>query len=114
MQGNSGCCIIGEVTEEKVCIVQDADYIYREEIEKIGLNTDLGQYFAAITNMRSVGCMGDERTYDYAIALRAVTTSDFMTAESAELSWEVLGKVSNRIVNEVKGVNRVLYDCTGK
>ena len=74
----------------------------------------MGQYFAAITNMRSVGCMGDERTYDYAIALRAVLTSDFMTAESAELPWEVLGKVTSRIVNEVKGVNRVLYDCTGK
>ena len=95
-------------------IVQDADAIYREEIDKAGIAGDLGQYFAAITNMRSVGCMGDERTYDYAIALRAVLTSDFMTAESAELPWEVLGKATSRIVNEVKGVNRVLYDCTGK
>lgn len=109
-----GVRIIGEVTPEKVRIVQEADYIYREEIAKAGVDKDLGQYFAAITNMRSVGCMGDERTYDYAIALRAVLTSDFMTAESAELPWEVLGTVTRRIVNEVKGVNRVLYDCTGK
>ena len=109
-----GVRIIGEVTPEKVRIVQDADYIYREEIAKAGIAGELGQYFAAITNMRSVGCMGDERTYDYAIALRAVLTSDFMTAESAELPWEVLGTVTRRIVNEVKGVNRVLYDCTGK
>lgn len=109
-----GVRIIGEVTPEKVRIVQDADAIYREEIAKAGVDKSLGQYFAALTNMRSVGCMGDERTYDYAIALRAVLTSDFMTAESAELPWEVLGKVTSRIVNEVKGVNRVLYDCTGK
>ncbi len=109
-----GVRIVGEVTAEKVRIVQDADYIYREEIAKAGIQKDLGQYFAALTNMRSVGCMGDERTYDYAVALRAVTTSDFMTAEAAELPWEVIGKVTSRIVNEVKGVNRVLYDCTGK
>ncbi|MDD5793367.1 MAG: glutamine-hydrolyzing GMP synthase [Clostridiales bacterium] len=109
-----GIRIIGEVTAEKVRIVQDADAIYREEIAKAGVDKNLGQYFAALTNMRSVGVMGDERTYDYAIALRAVTTSDFMTAESAELPWEVLGKVTTRIVNEVNGVNRVFYDCTGK
>ena len=109
-----GIRIIGEVTAEKVRIVQDADWIYREEIAKAGVDKNLGQYFAALTNMRSVGVMGDFRTYDYAIALRAVTTSDFMTAESADLPWEVLGKVTTRIVNEVKGVNRVLYDCTGK
>jgi GMP synthase (glutamine-hydrolysing) len=109
-----GIRIIGAVTEEKVKMVQEADAIYREEIAKAGVDKGLGQYFAALTNMRSVGVMGDERTYDYAIALRAVTTSDFMTAESAELPWEVLGKVTSRIVNEVKGVNRVLYDCTGK
>lgn len=109
-----GIRIIGEVTEEKVRIVQEADTIYREEIQKAGVDQNLGQYFAAITNMRSVGCMGDERTYDYAIALRAVTTSDFMTAEAAQLPWEVIGVVTSRIVNEVKGVNRVLYDCTGK
>lgn len=109
-----GIRIIGEVTAEKVRIVQDADAIYREEIAKAGLDKTIGQYFAALTNMRSVGVMGDERTYDYAIALRAVTTSDFMTAESADLPWEVLGKVTTRIVNEVNGVNRVFYDCTGK
>ena len=109
-----GVRIVGEVTPEKVRIVQEADAIYREEIAKAGIAKDLGQYFAAITNMRSVGCMGDVRTYDYAIALRAVLTSDFMTAEAAQLPWEVLSKVTSRIVNEVKGVNRVLYDCTGK
>ncbi|BCJ92884.1 GMP synthase [glutamine-hydrolyzing] [Anaerocolumna cellulosilytica] len=106
--------IIGEVTEEKVKILQEADYIYREEIANAGLDRSIGQYFAALTNMRSVGVMGDERTYDYAVALRAVTTTDFMTAEAADLPWEVLGKVSSRIVNEVKHINRVLYDCTGK
>lgn len=109
-----GIRIIGEVTEEKVKIVQEADYIYREEIAKAGIDKGLGQYFAALTNMRSVGVMGDFRTYDYAIALRAVNTSDFMTADAAQLPWEVLAKVTNRIVNEVKGVNRVMYDCTGK
>ena len=106
--------IIGEVTEEKVKIVQDADAIYREEVAKAGIDKDLGQYFAALTNMRSVGVMGDFRTYDYAIALRAVMTSDFMTAEAAKLPWEVLHKVTTRIVNEVDHVNRVLYDCTSK
>ncbi|MDO4481266.1 MAG: glutamine-hydrolyzing GMP synthase [Bacillota bacterium] len=109
-----GVRIIGEVTEEKVRIVQDADYIYREEIANAGLDRNINQYFAALTNMRSVGVMGDFRTYDYAVALRAVTTSDFMTAEAAEIPWPVLNKVMNRIVNEVKGVNRVLYDCTSK
>lgn len=106
--------IIGEVTREKVKIVQDADAIYREEVEKAGIARDIGQYFAALTNMRSVGVMGDFRTYDYAIALRAVLTSDFMTAEAAKLPWEVLEKATTRIVNEVEHVNRVLYDCTGK
>ena len=109
-----GIRIIGEVTEEKVKIVQEADYIYREELTKAGVDKNLGQYFAALTNMRSVGVMGDFRTYDYAIALRAVNTSDFMTANAAQIPWEVLAKVTNRIVNEVKGVNRVMYDCTGK
>ena len=108
-----GIRIIGEVTAEKVQIVQDADYIYREEIAKAKVE-GLGQYFAALTNMRSVGVMGDGRTYDYAIALRAVMTSDFMTAEAAQIPWEVLNIVANRIVNEVKGVNRVMYDCTSK
>lgn len=108
-----GIRIIGEVTAEKIKIVQDADAIYREEIFKAGVK-NLSQYFAALTNMRSVGVMGDGRTYDYAIALRAVLTSDFMTAEAAQIPWEVLNVVANRIVNEVKGVNRVLYDCTSK
>ena len=109
-----GIRIIGEVTAEKVQIVQDADAIYREEIAKAGIQKNLGQYFAALTNMRSVGVMGDGRTYDYAVVLRAVETSDFMTAEAAQLPWDVLSKVTTRIVNEVRGVNRVLYDCTGK
>ena len=106
--------IIGAVTPEKVKIVQQADAIYREEVEAAGAHKGLGQYFAALTNMRSVGVMGDERTYDYAIALRAVATADFMTAEAAPLPWEVLAKATSRIVNEVPHVNRVLYDCTGK
>ncbi len=109
-----GIRIIGEVTAEKVKIVQEADAIYREEIANAGVDKTIGQYFAALTNMRSVGVMGDERTYDYAIALRAVNTVDFMTAESAEIPWEVLQKVTSRIVNEVSHVNRVLYDLTGK
>ena len=106
--------IIGAVTPEKVKIVQQADAIYREEVEAAGAHKGLGQYFAALTNMRSVGVMGDERTYDYAVALRAVATADFMTAEAAALPWEVLAKATSRIVNEVPHVNRVLYDCTGK
>ena len=106
--------IIGEVTPEKVKMVQEADAIFREEVAKAGAEKGLGQYFAALTNMRSVGVMGDERTYDYAVALRAVLTTDFMTAESAQISWEVLSVVTSRIVNEVPHVNRVLYDCTGK
>ena len=109
-----GIRIIGEVTEEKVKIVQDADAIYREEIANAGLDKEINQYFAALTNMRSVGVMGDERTYDYAVALRAVKTIDFMTAESAEIPYEVLNKVMSRIINEVKGVNRVFYDLTSK
>lgn len=109
-----GIRIIGEVTAEKVRIVQDADAIYREEIAKAGLDRTIGQYFAALTNMRSVGVMGDERTYDHAIALRAVNTIDFMTAEAAQIPYEVLNKVMSRIINEVRGVNRVMYDITSK
>ena len=109
-----GIRIIGEVTEEKVKIVQDADAIYREEIANAGLDKTISQYFAALTNMRSVGVMGDERTYDYAIALRAVNTIDFMTAEAAQIPYEVLNKVMSRIINEVRGVNRVMYDITSK
>lgn len=109
-----GIRIIGEVTAEKVRIVQDADAIYREEIAKAGMDRTIGQYFAALTNMRSVGVMGDERTYDYAVALRAVNTVDFMTADAAEIPFEVLQTVMSRIINEVKGVNRVFYDLTSK
>ncbi|WP_279155006.1 glutamine-hydrolyzing GMP synthase [Thomasclavelia cocleata] len=109
-----GIRIIGEVTAEKVRIVQDADFIYREEIANAGLDRTIGQYFAALTNMRSVGVMGDERTYDHAIALRAVNTIDFMTAEAAQIPYDVLNKVMSRIINEVRGVNRVMYDITSK
>jgi GMP synthase (glutamine-hydrolysing) len=109
-----GIRIIGEVTADKVRIVQDADYIYRDELAKAGVDKDLSQYFAALTNMRSVGVMGDFRTYDYAVVLRAVKTSDFMTADCCEIPFEVLQKVMTRIINEVKGVNRVMYDLTSK
>ncbi len=109
-----GVRIVGEVTAEKVRIVQDADAIFREELEKGGIDMGKGQFFAALTNMRSVGVMGDGRTYDYAVALRGVLTSDFMTAESAEIPWNVLQICMRRIINEVKGVNRVLYDLTSK
>ncbi|MGL4951753.1 MAG: glutamine-hydrolyzing GMP synthase, partial [Mycoplasma sp.] len=106
--------IIGDITEEKIKIVQEADAIFCEELEKMGLNSYIGQYFAALSNMRSVGVMGDMRTYDYAIVLRAVETDDFMTAKSSKLPWELIENVTSRIINEVKHVNRVLYDCTSK
>ena len=106
--------VIGEITEEKLSILRDADAIFREEVAKAGLERSINQYFAALTNLRSVGVMGDERTYDYAIALRAVETQDFMTADFSRLPWELLDTVSRRIVNEVKGVNRILYDVTSK
>ena len=112
-----GVRIIGEVTAEKCRIVQDADAIYREEIAKAvaeGRMKEPNQYFVALTNMQTVGVMGDFRTYDYAIALRAVTTSDFMTAEAAEIPWDVLQRAMTRIVNEVDHVNRVFYDLTSK
>lgn len=109
-----GIRIIGEINADKVRMVQDADFIYREEIANAGLDGSVGQYFAALTNMRSVGVMGDERTYEYAVVLRAVNTVDFMTAEAAEIPFTVLQKVMGRIINEVKGVNRVFYDLTSK
>ena len=119
-----GIRIIGDITAEKVRMVQDADAIYREEVDRAieayraenGKDPDWlpNQYFAALTNVRSVGVMGDERTYDYAICVRAVKTIDFMTAEAADLPWEVLQKVMSRIINEVRGVNRVFYDLTSK
>ena len=119
-----GIRIIGDVTAEKVRIVQDADWIYRSEVDKAAKKYKEAhgeepswmpnQYFAALTNMRSVGVMGDERTYDYAVAVRAVRTVDFMTADAAEIPFEVLQTVMSRIINEVKGVNRVFYDLTSK
>ena len=109
-----GVRIVGEVTAEKVRIVQDADYIFRTELEKAGISRSLGQYFAALSNMRSVGVMGDFRTYDYAVVLRSVNTSDFMTAECSEIPFSVLQTCMNRIINEVKGVNRVFFDLTSK
>ena len=119
-----GVRIVGDITAEKVKIVQDADAIYREEVDKAAAEYKAehgeepswipNQYFAALTNMRSVGVMGDERTYDYAVALRAVKTLDFMTAESANIPFEVLQTVMSRIINEVRGVNRVFYDLTSK
>lgn len=109
-----GIRVVGEVTPEKVAIVQNADYIFREEIAKAGLDRDIHQYFAALTPMRSVGVMGDSRTYDYTLALRGVTTTDFMTADFARIPYDVLEKVSVRIVNEVDHINRIVYDITTK
>lgn len=106
--------IIGEITDEKLEMLQDADYIFREEVAKAGLDKSINQYFAVLTNMRSVGVMGDGRTYDYTLALRGVTTTDFMTADFAKIPYEVLEVVSARIVNEVKNINRVVYDVTTK
>jgi len=106
--------VIGEVTEEKLEILREADAIFREEIAKAGLDREIWQYFAVLTGMRSVGVMGDERTYDYTVALRAVTSTDAMTADWARIPFEVLESTSNRIVNEVKHVNRVVYDITSK
>jgi GMP synthase (glutamine-hydrolysing) len=106
--------IIGDITEEKLEILRDADKIYRDELEKTAKEFSIGQYFAVLTSMRSVGVMGDERTYDYTCALRAVTTTDFMTADFARIPYDVLARASSRIVNEVKGINRVVYDITTK
>ncbi len=106
--------IIGEITPDKVATLQDADWIFREEIAKAKLDRDIHQYFAVLTNMRSVGVMGDGRTYDYTLALRGVTTTDFMTADWARIPYETLDKISRRIVNEVRGINRIVYDVTSK
>lgn len=106
--------IIGEITDDKLLVLQDADWIFREEIAKAGLDRKINQYFAVLTNMRSVGVMGDGRTYDYTLALRGVTTTDFMTADFAKIPYEVLETISSRIVNEVKNINRVVYDVTTK
>ena len=106
--------IIGDITEDKLNILKDADSIFREEIANAGLHKSINQYFAVLTNLKSVGVMGDERTYDYTIALRAVETTDFMTGIWSKIPYSVLEKVSSRIVNEVKHVNRVVYDITSK
>ena len=106
--------ILGDITEEKLNILKDADAIFREEVKIAGIDRDINQYFAVLTNVHSVGVMGDARTYDSLIALRAVTTDDCMTADWARIPFDVLAKVSNRITNEVKGVNRVVYDVTTK
>ena len=106
--------VIGDITDDKLNILKDADAIFREEIKLASLDKELNQYFAVLTNLRSVGVMGDERTYDYTIALRAVTTSDFMTATWSKIPYNLLEKISSRIVNEVKHVNRVVYDITSK
>lgn len=106
--------IIGDITDDKLEILKDADYIFREEIAKAGLEREIHQYFAVLTNMRSVGVMGDSRTYDYTVALRGVTTTDFMTADFAKIPYDVLENAASRIVNEVKNVNRIVYDITTK
>lgn len=106
--------VIGDITDDKLTILKDADAIFREEIKLAGLDKDINQYFAVLTNLKSVGVMGDDRTYDYTIALRAVSTSDFMTAVFSKIPYEILEKVSSRIVNEVNHVNRIVYDITGK
>ena len=105
---------IGEITRPRLEILKDADAIFREEIAKAGLQREINQYFAVITDMRSVGVMGDERTYENTVALRAVTSTDAMTADWAQLPYEFLAKVSNEIINKVKGVNRVVYDISSK
>ena len=109
-----GIRVIGEVTEQKLEILREADAIFREEIANAALERSINQYFAVITDIRSVGVMGDFRTYDYTIALRGVTTTDFMTADWARIPYDVLDKISSRIVNEVKHVNRIVYDITSK
>ncbi len=106
--------VIGDITEDKLDILRDADYIFREELRLAGIDRDVHQYFAVLTNMRSVGVMGDGRTYDYTLALRGVTTTDFMTADWARIPYDLLEKISNRIVNEVGHINRVVYDITSK
>ena len=109
-----GIRVMGEVTEEKLEILRNADAIFREEIAKAGEDKNISQYFAVITNNKTVGVMGDFRTYDYTLALRGVTTTDFMTADWARIPYEVLDRVSVRIVNEVENINRIVYDITSK
>lgn len=109
-----GIRVIGEITEEKLEIVRETDAILREEIKKAGLEEEVWQYFTVLPGIRSVGVMGDGRTYDYTIGIRAVSSIDGMTADFSKLPWEVLQKVSTRMVDEVDHVNRVVYDITSK
>ena len=109
-----GIRILGDITEDKLEIVRESDWILRDEIAKAGLEGDVWQYFTVLTGVRSVGVMGDYRTYDYTIAIRAITSVDGMTADFAQLPWELLQKISARIVNEVGHINRVVYDISSK
>lgn len=109
-----GIRVIGEITAEKLAIVRESDAILREEIKNAGLQEDIWQYFTVLPGIRSVGVMGDGRTYDYTIGIRAVTSIDGMTADFAHIPWEVLQKISTRIVNDVDHINRVVYDITSK
>ena len=109
-----GIRVIGDLTKEKLDTLREADFIFRDEVAKAGLENTMDQYFAVLTNTRSVGVMGDGRTYDYTLALRSVTTSDFMTADWTRIPYDVLDRISVRIVNEVRGINRIVYDITSK
>ena len=106
--------VIGDITKDKLDTLREADFIFRDEVAKAGYNREMNQYFAVLTSMRSVGVMGDGRTYDYTLALRGVTTTDFMTADWARIPYDLLDRVSTRIVNEVRGINRIVYDVTSK
>ena len=106
--------VMGEITKEKLDILREADFIFRDEIAKAGMDRDIHQYFAVLTTTRTVGVMGDFRTYDYTLALRGVTTTDFMTADWARIPYDTLEKISSRIVNEVDHINRIVYDITSK
>ena len=113
-RSRTGVRIIGEITEDKIKVLQEADAVFRDEIKKSGIESSLSQFFAVLPNVQTVGVMGDHRTYDHLIAIRAVTTDDFMTAEWAKIPYDVLARISNRITNEVDHVNRVVYDITAK
>ncbi len=109
-----GVRIIGDITEEKVKLLQEADAVLRDEMARCGYEKEMSQFFAVLPGVKTVGVMGDGRTYEQLIAIRAVTTDDFMTADWAKIPYDILGKVSNRIINEVNGINRVVYDITSK